>query len=58
MTEPLFLLDDLADPLPITGAHVVLAGDEGRHAAVSPPDPTGRDDHDRQWPRAAGYAVR
>ena len=34
MTEPLFLLDDLADPLPITGAHIVLAGDEGRHAAV------------------------
>ena len=34
MTEPLFLLDDLADPLPIIGAHIVLAGDEGRHAAV------------------------
>ena len=34
MTEPLFLLDDLADPLPIVGAHLTLAGDEGRHAAV------------------------
>ena len=34
MTDPLFLLDDLADPLPIVGAHVELAGDEGRHAAV------------------------
>ena len=34
MTDPLFLLDDLADPLPIVGAHVELAGDEGRHAVV------------------------
>jgi 16S rRNA (uracil1498-N3)-methyltransferase len=34
MTDPLFLLDDLADPLPIVGAHVELDGDEGRHAAV------------------------
>jgi 16S rRNA (uracil1498-N3)-methyltransferase len=34
MTDPLFLLDDLADPLPIVGAHVELAGDEGRHATV------------------------
>jgi 16S rRNA (uracil1498-N3)-methyltransferase len=34
MTDPLFLLDDLSDPLPIVGAHVELAGDEGRHAAV------------------------
>ena len=34
MTEPLFLLDDLTDPLPIVGAHLTLAGDEGRHAAV------------------------
>lgn len=34
MTEPLFLLDDLTDPLPMVGARVELAGDEGRHAAV------------------------
>ena len=34
MTDPLFLLDDLADPLPVIGAHVVLDGTEGRHAAV------------------------
>jgi 16S rRNA (uracil1498-N3)-methyltransferase len=34
MTEPLFLLDDLTDPLPAVGAHFTLAGDEGRHAAV------------------------
>ena len=34
MTEPLFLLDDLTDPLPVTGARIVLAGDEGRHATV------------------------
>src|SRR5215208_548930 len=34
MTEPLFLLDDLTDPLPMVGAHLTLAGDEGRHAAV------------------------
>jgi 16S rRNA (uracil1498-N3)-methyltransferase len=34
MTDPLFLLDGLADPLPMVGARVTLAGDEGRHAAV------------------------
>jgi 16S rRNA (uracil1498-N3)-methyltransferase len=34
MTDPLFLLDDLTDPLPVVGAHVVLDGKEGRHAAV------------------------
>jgi 16S rRNA (uracil1498-N3)-methyltransferase len=34
LTDPLFLLDGLADPLPIVGAHLTLAGDEGRHAAV------------------------
>jgi 16S rRNA (uracil1498-N3)-methyltransferase len=34
LTEPLFLLDDLADPLPMIGSHVRLTGDEGRHAAV------------------------
>ena len=34
MTDPLFLSDDLPDPLPTVGAHVMLAGDEGRHAAV------------------------
>ena len=34
MTEPLFLLDELGDPLPIVGDHLTLAGDEGRHAAV------------------------
>ena len=34
MTEPLFLLDELSDPLPIVGDHLTLAGDEGRHAAV------------------------
>jgi 16S rRNA (uracil1498-N3)-methyltransferase len=34
MTDPLFLLDDLTDPLPMVGARVDLAGDEGRHAAV------------------------
>jgi 16S rRNA (uracil1498-N3)-methyltransferase len=34
MTDPLFLSDDLTDPLPMVGAHVMLAGDEGRHAAV------------------------
>ncbi len=33
MTDPLFLLDGLADPLPMLGAHLTLAGDEGRHAA-------------------------
>jgi 16S rRNA (uracil1498-N3)-methyltransferase len=34
MTDPLFLLDDLTDPLPTVGAHLTLAGDVGRHAAV------------------------
>lgn len=34
MTDPLFLLDDLTDPLPMPGAHLTLSGDEGRHAAV------------------------
>jgi 16S rRNA (uracil1498-N3)-methyltransferase len=34
MTEPLFLLDDLTDPLPMVGTQVLLAGDEGRHAAA------------------------
>src|SRR5688572_3225470 len=34
MTDPLFLLDNLTDSLPIVGARVELAGDEGRHAAV------------------------
>jgi 16S rRNA (uracil1498-N3)-methyltransferase len=34
MTEPLFLIDDLTDPLPAVGTHLTLAGDEGRHAAV------------------------
>ena len=34
MTDPLFLLDGLADPLPMVGAHLTLGGDEGRHAAV------------------------
>jgi 16S rRNA (uracil1498-N3)-methyltransferase len=34
MTDPLFLLDDLADPLPTVGALLELGGDEGRHAAV------------------------
>jgi len=34
MTEPLFLLDGLRDPLPAVGAQLTLAGDEGRHAAV------------------------
>jgi 16S rRNA (uracil1498-N3)-methyltransferase len=34
MTDPLFLLDGLADPLPMVGAHLTLAGDEGRHAAA------------------------
>jgi 16S rRNA (uracil1498-N3)-methyltransferase len=34
LTEPLFLLDDLADPLPAVGAHLTLGGDEGRHAAT------------------------
>ena len=34
MTDPLFLLDDLADPLPLVGALLELGGDEGRHAAA------------------------
>jgi 16S rRNA (uracil1498-N3)-methyltransferase len=34
MTEPLFLLDDLTDPLPMVGTQLLLAEDEGRHAAV------------------------
>jgi 16S rRNA (uracil1498-N3)-methyltransferase len=34
MTDPLFLLDDLADPLPKVGTQLLLTGDEGRHAAV------------------------
>ena len=34
MTDPLFLLDSLTDPLPGVGARVVLDGTEGRHAAV------------------------
>jgi 16S rRNA (uracil1498-N3)-methyltransferase len=34
VTAPLFLAEDLADPLPAPGAQLVLGGDEGRHAAV------------------------
>ena len=34
MTEPLFLLDDLTDPLPTVGGHLMLGGDEGRHGAI------------------------
>jgi 16S rRNA (uracil1498-N3)-methyltransferase len=34
MTEPLFLLDDLTDPLPMVGTQLLLDGDEGRHAAA------------------------
>jgi 16S rRNA (uracil1498-N3)-methyltransferase len=34
LTEPLFLLDDLTQPLPLVGDHLTLGGDEGRHAAV------------------------
>ena len=34
MTDPLFLLNDLTDPLPMVGTQLPLAGDEGRHAAV------------------------
>ncbi|WP_375426042.1 16S rRNA (uracil(1498)-N(3))-methyltransferase [uncultured Friedmanniella sp.] len=34
MTAPLFLAEDLADPLPSRGAPLTLGGDEGRHAAV------------------------
>jgi 16S rRNA (uracil1498-N3)-methyltransferase len=33
MTDPLFLLDGLADGLPMVGDHLTLAGGEGRHAA-------------------------
>jgi 16S rRNA (uracil1498-N3)-methyltransferase len=34
MTEPLFLLDDLTEPLPAVGTQLTLTGDDGRHAAV------------------------
>ena len=34
MSDPLFLLDGLADPLPAVGTTLELNGDEGRHAAV------------------------
>ena len=34
MTDPLFLREDLPDPLPAVGARMSLDGDEGRHAAV------------------------
>lgn len=34
MTDPLFLDEDLLDPVPEVGAVLDLAGDEGRHAAV------------------------
>lgn len=34
MTAPLFLLDELADPLPAPGTVLELGGEEGRHAAV------------------------
>ena len=34
MTFPLFLLEELADPVPPAGARVELGGPEGRHAAV------------------------
>jgi 16S rRNA (uracil1498-N3)-methyltransferase len=33
MTDPLFL-DELTAPLPMVGSRLLLAGDEGRHAAV------------------------
>ena len=33
MTDPLFL-DELTAPLPMVGTQLLLAGDEGRHAAV------------------------
>ncbi len=33
MTDPLFL-DELTAPLPMVGSQLLLAGDEGRHAAV------------------------
>lgn len=34
MTDPLFLVDTLADPLPVVGSSVDLTGEEGRHAVV------------------------
>lgn len=34
MTDPLFLHEDLPDPVPEVGALFELTGDEGRHAAV------------------------
>jgi 16S rRNA (uracil1498-N3)-methyltransferase len=34
VTYPLFLRDDLPDPLPAVGVQVSLGGEEGRHAAV------------------------
>ncbi len=34
MTYPLFLDDDLGDPLPMVGSTITLGGAEGRHAAV------------------------
>jgi len=51
MTEPLFLLDELSDPLPIVGDHLTLAGDDGTHrywhtvipldgADITPPETT------------------
>jgi 16S rRNA (uracil1498-N3)-methyltransferase len=33
MTDPLFL-DEIPAPLPAVGTQLLLAGDEGRHAAV------------------------
>jgi 16S rRNA (uracil1498-N3)-methyltransferase len=34
VSDPLFLLDELADPLPPPGATVELGGSKGRHASV------------------------